>query len=231
MAKTTEDVTKVEVTENTEKTVAKKTKENSEIELLKKQLEQQNLQIEMLMKMISNGALGTAQTQTATTKTRDDEVKIIHLVERGPGLSTFIQLSNLQVVLTKFGEERVLTLQQFEELIGKHRKWFDDGMLSVAAGYEEIARKYGLKTAANYPIDSEFIAKLGTLNLTDIETMYERLPESGKDFILSYWNRKTLEGDPKFRDLRKLETLNRVSNGAFENLITDVRTGDRKTKK
>ena len=95
--------------------------------------------------------------------------------------------------------------------------------MSVANGYESIAKKYGLKTAKDYPMNSEFIQRLGTLSIADIESMYEKLPESGRDFILSYWARKVEAGDSKFKDIRKLESLNRMSNGAFDGLMQSVK--------
>lgn len=159
------------------------------------------------------------QKSATSTSSADDRVKIIHLVERAPGLSTYMKLSNLEVKLTKFGEERYLFLQQFEEMVGKYRKWFDQGILSVAAGYEEIAERYGLKTAAEYPIDGEFIYKLGDISMAEIEMVYPKLPQAGKDFLLSYWNRKIIEGDPNFKDRRKIETLNRLSDGAMDQTI------------
>lgn len=218
MAKNIEE--NVEVTEEQQPVVktTKKTaaaEQNSEIEALK-------AQVELLMKMITTNA--AVQTASAPATQVNDEIKIVHLVERGPGLSTYVKLSNYELILTKFAEERVLTRQQFEELLGKHRKWFDEGMLTIAAGYETEARRYGLKTAKDYPMNSEFVSKLGNLNMSDIETMYERLPESGKDFLLSYWTRKAVvENDPKFKDTRKIEMLNRLSNGALENVMLELK--------
>ena len=199
-------------TEEISKPVAKKTVEKDGSA---QEIEQLKAQIDMLMKMMTLNA----QAATVAATPKDERVKIIHLVERAPGLSTYMELSNLVVKLSKFGEERILTLQQFEEMVGKYRSWFDKGLISVAAGYEDVAQRYGLKTATDYPIDSEFIYHLGNANMADIEEIYPKLPEAGKDFILSYWNRKVIEGDPNFKDRRKIETLDRLSNGAMSQVI------------
>lgn len=196
------------------KTVVKEDNSAAEIAALK-------AQIEMLMKLVTANA--QAVNQPAQQNEMNDYVKIVHLVQRGPGLSTYMKLSNLELVLTEFGEERYVTIQQFEEMIGKYRRWFDSGMLSVAAGYDEVARRYGLKTAEKYPMDSEFIKNLGDLNMSEIEKVYNRLPESGKEFIISYWKRKVISGDPNFKDIRKIETLDRISDGGMENVIVDLK--------
>lgn len=220
MAKTVENNVEVETVEEVKTT--KKTKDISEIDALRAQLEAQNKQMTDLMNLVLQMQVAQ-QAGTPAAKSDEEWIKIVHLVGRAEGLSTYIKLSNLEVQLTDFMEERSLTKQQFEELLGKHRKWFNEGILSVANGYESIAKKYGLKTAKDYPMNSEFIQRLGTLSIADIENMYEKLPESGRDFILSYWARKVEAGDSKFKDIRKLESLNRMSNGAFDGLMQSVK--------
>lgn len=177
--------------------------------------------MDLMTKFMANG---TQTTQViAPTSNLQNEVKIVHLVQRAPGLSTYIKLSNLDVILTEFGEERYLTIQQFEEMLGKYRRWFDSGMVSLADGYEDVARRYGLKTANNYPLDSYFISNMGTLPMAEIEKMYDRLPISGKDFIISHWMQKVIDGDLNFKDVRKIETLDRISNGAMENVLIELK--------
>lgn len=177
--------------------------------------------MDLMTKFMANGNQTTQVVSPVSNL--QNEVKIVHLVQRAPGLSTYIKLSNLEVILTEFGEERYLTVQQFEEMLGKYRRWFDSGMISLADGYEDIARRYGLKTANNYPLDSYFISNMGTLPMAEIEKMYDRLPTSGKDFIISHWMQKVIEGDPNFKDVRKIETLDRVSNGAMENVLVELK--------
>lgn len=181
-------------------------------------------QIDMLMKLVAANNTQPQAAAPAPSQTDPNSfIKIVHLVQRGPGLSTYMKIGNVDFILTEFGEERYLTVQQFEEMLGKYRRWFDSGMLSVAAGYDEVAARYGLKTAKDYPMDSEFVKNLGALRMEEIERMYERLPESGKEFIISYWKRKIIAGDPKFKDARKIEVLNRISDGAMDNVLVDLR--------
>lgn len=215
----------------TEVTTAKRgpkaasTNNDAKIAELNKQLEEmqaafakQKDQIQMLL-----AAMSSATTQGPHTDSLNDTIKIVHLVQRAPGLFTFIKLSSIEIAMENFGEERLVTIQQFEEMVSKYRSWFNSGMISVAAGYEKVAERYGLKTTKSYPIDGDFVKELGNLPMDKIEEVYPKLPESGKDFVLGLWNRKVIEGDPKFRDIRKIETLNRLSDGALDQVILELK--------
>lgn len=204
--KTTEEVVEKEV-----KTTPAKEDKVSELE--SKLAEMQK----MLEAMMANKP--AEEPAKKSSYNLNEEVKIIHLVDRAPGLSTYMQVGNMEYALRSFGEERVLTIQQFEALIGKYRKWFEMGMLAVSAGYEEIATRYGLKTAAGYPINSEFLQNLGNVSFDEIERVYNRLPKAGQDSLISYWNRKIIEGDLNYKDRRKVESLNRLSGGALEQTL------------
>ena len=137
MAKTVENNVEVGTVEETKTT--KKIKDTSEVDALRAQLEAQNKQIADLMSMMLKMQVAQ-QAGAPAAKSEEEWIKIVHLVGRAEGLSTYIKLSNLEVQLTDFMEERSLTKQQFEELLGKHRKWFNEGILSVANGYEDIAK-------------------------------------------------------------------------------------------
>lgn len=192
---------------------------NKQLEEMQAAFAKQNDQIQMLL-----AAMSGATAQRPHTDSLNDTIKIVHLVQRAPGLVTFIKLSSIEIAMENFGEERIVTIQQFEEMVSKYRSWFNSGMISVAAGYEKVAERYGLKTAKNYPIDGDFVKELGNLPMDKIEEVYPKLPESGKDFVLGLWNRKVIEGDPKFRDIRKIETLNRLSDGALDQVILELKT-------
>ena len=114
-----------------------------------------------LMATFMQGVMMTQANQTVAQQSVESlhggKIKIVHLAQMDPQLGTIIHLSNLDVGMTNFGEERLLTIQQFEELLSKHRSWFTKGLLCVAKGYEEEARTYGVTTVDECPIDSTFI--------------------------------------------------------------------------
>lgn len=162
-----------------------------------------------------------SQTNQSFGKT-DGEVKIVHLAQMDPQLGTTIHLSNLVIGMTEFGEERSLTIQQFEELLAKHRNWFTKGLLCVASGYEDIAKKYGVATINDCPIDKTFIKTLGDVPMDKIEEVYAKLPEYGKDNLVSYWLRCAYDGDMRFRDIRRVKTFNDATGGKLENLLVEL---------
>ena len=82
-------------------------------------------QIELLTKMVMANQGGQA-VQPIVNIPREDTVTIIHLKDyTGTNLKTHIELSNLTIDLRSFGEERVLTRQTFEELVGRYRGFFE----------------------------------------------------------------------------------------------------------
>lgn len=168
-----------------------------------------------------------AQQTVNTSANEKDVIKIVHLVERNEYCSTLIRLSNLVISMTRFGEERRLTVQQFEELISRYRDWFDNGTIAVASGYEEYAERYGLRTAKKFPMNTEFIKNLGRVSMTQLEETFTQLPQAGQESIVSYWIHAARKGDPAFRDIRKLETLNRVSGGKMGQFIAELNQEDR----
>lgn len=153
---------------------------------------------------------------------RNDDVFIVHLYDNAPGITTHIDLSNYSIDMGAFGETRTLTVQQFEELVGKYRSWFDRGIIAVGAGSEYYARRNNLKVASESLVDSDFIRRLGTMPMTEVQDIYEKVCEGQKDFIVSYWKRKFIEKVPEFRDLRKLQILNGFTNDAFKYELVEL---------
>lgn len=179
-----------------------------------------------LMATFMQGVMINQANQTVAQQSVESlhggKIKIVHLAQMDPQLGTIIHLSNLDVGMTNFGEERLLTIQQFEELLSKHRSWFTKGLLCVAKGYEEEARTYGVTTVDECPIDSIFVKTLGDVPMTKIEEVYNRLPEYGQENLVSYWLRCAYEGNPKFRDIRRVKTFNDITGGKLENFLVEL---------
>lgn len=216
MATTKKEVTEevIEETKTTDKKVAQKSND----------LEAKMAQLTDVMAQMAQFIQTMAVAQSAqTTKTEHDgKIKIVHLAQLDPQLGTIIHLSNLDVGMTNFGDERLLTTQQFEELISKHRNWFTKGLLCVAKGYEEEAERYGVSTTADYPIDSTFIKTLGDIPMEKIEEVYKKLPEYGQENLVSYWLRCAYAGDKRFRDIRRAKTFDDITGGKLEGLLVDL---------
>lgn len=207
-------------------TSAKKTTEISNEELLKR-VEALTLQNEMLMKMfieMQNSRSAAPTNEYASSAAINNEYTIVHLVENAPGLTTHIELSNITMDLSAFGEERLLDRRQAEELAGKYRKFFEKGIIAFGSGGEELASKFGLKSISDYSyINKDFVRRLGALSPIELENLYNKVSAGHKKFIIEYFKRKILERDPLFKDTYKIETLNRVSNGAMSGTTLDLK--------
>ena len=174
------------------------------------------LMAQLMQTMMAN------QNSTPATSKPEGKITIVHLAQMDPSLGTNIHLSNLYIRMTEFGEERELTTQQFEELLSKHRGWFNKGLLCVGKEYEEEAKKYGVNTIREYPIDSTFIKTLGNVPMDKIEEVYKKLPEYGQENLVSYWMRCAYDGDARFRDLRRVKVFDEITGGKLANLIVEL---------
>lgn len=188
-------------------------------ELFYKMLEQNQMLIQMLAER------GVSVAPVVNDKNSlNEEVVLVHLKENAPGLTTHIELSNLTIDMSAFGEERTLDRRQAEELAGKYRKFFDRGVIAFGSGSEHLASKFGLKSVNDYSyVNKDFVKKLGTLSLVELENLYNKLSDGHKKFVIEYFKRKILEKDPNFNDIHKIEMLNRVSNGAMSGTTLDMK--------
>lgn len=190
-------------------------------------LRNQNAELQDAMKTLMAQFAELKNNMSTTTSQskgydRNDDVTIVHLYDNAPGITTHIDLSNYSIDMAAFGETRTLTVQQFEELVGKYRSWFERGIIAVGAGSEYYARRNNLKMASESLVNSDFIRRLGTMPMTEVQDIYEKVCDGQKDFIVSYWKRKFIEKVPEFRDLKKLQILNGFTNDAFKYELVEL---------
>ena len=150
-------------------------------------------------------------------------VTVIHLVDRAPGLSTHIELSNGVILdFRTFGEEHTFTVQQAEELASKYRSWFDLGIFAFGADADDLAKRLNLKTVTQYSFaGSDFLGRLPELDLYQLKALWDKMGQGHREFLIEYFKRKILAKDPSFDDIDKIELLNRLSNGGMEGVLLD----------
>jgi len=155
------------------------------------------------------------------SKKSDKEVAIVHNCELLNGLTTHITLSNLTIDFTKIGEQRLLSWQQFEECASNYRSFFDRGIILVASEYADDAEKYNLpcEKPKSHRVTHKDIAMLPSMTATELESFINNLDSDDKDMIISYWLGKCYTREPGFYDRYKMDTLNRISNGEFTNIL------------
>lgn len=188
-----------------------KTKKDTKIEELEKANKELKDQMAQIMEMLRQSQAAPVATKTEVPA----DVTIVHLVQRAPGLSTYIKLSNLDIVLTTFGEEFSLTPQQFDELAGKYRKLFETGVLAVGDNCEYYAQRKKLKCANTYHLNFNLFSELAHINAYDLESIYNQVEKPLKKSIAEYFKQRIIANDPAFKDIRKIEVLNRLTDGGF----------------
>jgi len=212
-------------TENiTTKTVENKDN-NEEIASLKAAIEALKAQNDLLAKMIMNGG-NNAQAAIQMPNSLTQEATLVHLVECAPGLSTHIELSNTTIDMSAFGEERILDRRQCEEIAGKYRKFFDKGIIAFGKDGEELASRFGLKSLADYTYiknNKDFVKQLGNLSTIELENLWNKLADGHRKFIVEYFKRQILAKNPLFKDIHKVELLNRLSGGAMSGTTLDFK--------
>ena len=161
-----------------------------------------------------------------TNKKSDKEITIIHNRERLGGGSTAIRLTGLSIDFHTIGEQRVLTWQQFEELVSKYRKWFDKHIILLAPEHRDLAERYNvpyLTSSTHNVLTRNDLARIGKLSVEELTEFYQSLDKQDQSFLCSYWLGKVYENDPDFYNRYKIETLNRLSDcGAFDNTLTSM---------
>lgn len=211
---TAEAVEKADVA-GANKETATPTDQSAEIAALK-------AQIEMLTKMMAAG-IGAQAPAPAQSSSLLEEVKVVHLRDCIPGTTTHIHLSNRDLDFSSFGATLTLDRRQAEELAGgTAKKFFDRGVIAFGEGSEEIAKTLGVKSMRDYEfMGSDFVKRLGTMSVYELEDIYNKLCDGLRGFIIEYFKRKILEKDPAFNDIHKIEVLNRLSDGAMSDVILD----------
>ena len=128
----------------------------------------------------------------------------------------YAAINGLELHFTRYGEEFVISRSQFDQLVGKYRKWFNQGILTVSEKNIDVAAAKGLKTDKEVGLDSKTLFSIGNMSVTQLENLWNSLTlKSQKESVVSYIKRKFIEGDPKFMVRDKIDLLNRLTDGGF----------------
>ena len=116
-----------------------------------------------------------------------------------------------------FGEEFTLSRGQFDELVGKYRRWFEDGRLAVSYKNIDVAAAKGLPTDRDNGLTVKELHSLGKMSVEQIEKLWEKAQiDSLRMSIVTYYKEKYLAGEPGYRDRARVDGLNRLTNGGFD---------------
>ena len=161
-------------------------------------------------------------------KKADKEVIIVHNCEVIGGASTHIQLSTLSIDFHRAGEERVLSWQQFEELVSKYSNFFNRRVILLGAGQEDIAARYGVPCVSGlkHLVTHEDLIKLGTFNTRQLSEYMDKLTNEDKKLVGAYWAGQCFQREAGYYDRAKVELLNNIlPDHPFENILV-IMNGD-----
>jgi len=128
----------------------------------------------------------------------------------------YVKLSNIELYFNHYGDEYTLSRSQFDELVGKYRRWFDRGVLAVSYRDCSVAAAKGLPTDKEFGLTSAKLESIGRMNASQLEQLWnENSKSSHRDSIVCFYKRKFIEGDPKYRVREKVDLLNRLTDGGF----------------
>lgn len=120
-----------------------------------------------------------------------------------------------------YGEEFTLSRSQFDELVGKYRRWFDSGILAVSHRNIDIAASKGLPTDKDNGLTVRELRSLGKMSTEQIEKLWEKAQaENLRMSIVTYFKEKFLANEPGFRDRARVDCLNRLTDGGFDPEVT-----------
>lgn len=143
----------------------------------------------------------------------DDSVTLVYCSDS----LGYAKVSNMEFHFNRYGEEFKVPRYQFDELVGKYRRWFDEGILAVAPEDYEVAAAKGISTSDEFVLDYKTLASLGTMKAADVEKLWNETKKvEHKRSMITFVKKKFIEGDTKFRNRERIDLFNRLTDGAFK---------------
>nr|DAG33932.1 MAG TPA: hypothetical protein [Bacteriophage sp.] len=142
------------------------------------------------------------------------DVKLVYLSDSLGSVS--LPGFGVDLTCTKYGDTFSLSRSQFDAVVGKYRRWFEEGILAVSPDDIKVAAEKGIRTSAEYALSYDKLASMGRMSVNELENLWNSvsLPEQ-KMSIVTFYKRKFIEGDPLFINREKIDLLNRLTDDGF----------------
>ena len=140
------------------------------------------------------------------------EVTLVYLSES----LGVVSIDGLTLNCSRYGEQFQVSRIQFDQIVGKYRKWFDDGILAVGDNCVDVAAAKDIKTESEYVLNAKILNSIGKMTASELSKLWDKLttPEETNSVVL-HVKHKLIEGDPVYKDREKIDLLNRLTNGGF----------------
>lgn len=142
-------------------------------------------------------------------------IRVYHMQEMIGGMATVINLTNTKRRLQRMGELITLKVNDFEELVGKYRSFFERGILAVDASDIDYAQMYDLPiydTRMKKSYNATVLKQVVKYNYEQLQEFYKNLSENNKRAFLSFWLGKVYNKEEGYYDEEKMRWLNNFSN-------------------
>ena len=212
------------------------TQETNQFESLLKEFEELKKQTNNILKQnkalieenqeLKNSIAAPVIEQTPSVAPLEKEITLVHTIQHNNGLSTYMKVGDLEIVMRNMGEKRTLTRQQFETIVGTYRHFFDMGFIALDSSEIELADAYGID-CYNPNDKTQFTAAtikgLGKASLDKVEEIYNGLSEPSKKNFLNYWLNKVYEKEEGFYDKAKMSQLDRLAQtSVFAHIVSTM---------
>lgn len=142
----------------------------------------------------------------------DDSVTLVYCSDS----LGYAKVSNMEFNFNRYGEQFKVPRYQFDELVGKYRRWFDAGILAVAPEDYEVAAAKGISTTDDFVLDYKLLSSIGNMSAADIEKLWDNTKKAEhRRSIVTFVKKKFIENDPKYRNREKIDLFNRLTDGGF----------------
>lgn len=161
------------------------------------------------------------------------KIRIYHMQEMVGGTSTHIKLTNTTRDLKTRGQLMTLGINDFEEVAGKYKHYFDRGILAVDVKDMDYAEMYDLPIydpQSENDFNFKSFKDVVKYNYDQLQNFYSKLSENNQSIFLSYWLGKVYEKTPGYYDMEKLRWLDRISGtSTFSVIIVEMENKNRQS--
>lgn len=156
------------------------------------------------------------------------KITVYHTQEMSHNLSTYIKLSTTKRNFRKAGEAARFSINDFEELVGVYRRFFDKGILAVSVKDVDFAELYGLPIwdEKNKSVfTSKILREVSSYNSEQLREFYNNLSEDSKRSFLVFWLGKVYSKEQGFYNIEKIGWLKNIANtNIFDAILLEMNT-------
>lgn len=169
---------------------------------------------------------------SSETVSNNGKIKVYHMQEMLGGLETYIKLTDTQRSLRKIGQVCTFTPDQFEELEGKYRHFFDKGIIALGAEHMDLAEMYDLpiydpKTKKQY--NSKVLKDVVNYSYDQLSEFYNNLSKNNQEAFLQYWLGKVYDKEDGYYNQEKMNWLETISGKrVFSSIIIEMQNNERR---